>query len=170
MFIADSQNNVIRLVSNFGIITTFAGDKRNRKAGTGIDGPATSSLLNNPIGVTVDNADNVYIADTLNQVIRAVMRSTGMISTFAGTMGISSSGSNFEGASPVVGGAYLNKPSGLAYNIATGSLYITESGSNNVHVVCGYWTPDNSKIFTIAGSYLSTPGRRVNSYSPSGRQ
>src|ERR1700735_1829878 len=82
MYIADGANNVIRKVSSGGTITTFAG---NGTAGyTGDKGVATSAELNDPTGVAVDNAGNVYIADSANMVVRMVNPS-GTITTFAGT-------------------------------------------------------------------------------------
>jgi uncharacterized protein (TIGR03437 family) len=71
LYIADSGNNVVRMVSN-GTITTFAG---NNGAGAGYSGDgasATGAQLNNPVGVAVDSSNNVYIADAGNNVIRQV--------------------------------------------------------------------------------------------------
>ncbi len=69
VYIADTVNNRIRKVSN-GVITTVAG---NGTAGfSGDNGPATSAQLYNPIGVAVDSAGNLYIADTDNNRIRKV--------------------------------------------------------------------------------------------------
>jgi uncharacterized protein (TIGR03437 family) len=72
VYIADFGNCVIWEVSN-GTITVIAG---NATAGyTGDGGPATSAELNEPMGVAV-NGNNVYIADTFNNVIRALTGSS----------------------------------------------------------------------------------------------
>ena len=64
LYIADYGNNRIRKVSN-GVITTVAG---NGTAGfSGDNGPATSAQLNIPVGVAVDSAGNLYIADYRQQ-------------------------------------------------------------------------------------------------------
>ena len=63
-----------------GNITTVAG---NGKAGySGDGGPATSAQLNDPYGVFVDGAGNIFIADTDNAAIREVV--AGIIQTVAG--------------------------------------------------------------------------------------
>ena len=49
---------------------------------SGDNGPATSALLSQPVGVAVDAAGNLYIADTGNNRIRKV--SNGVITTVAG--------------------------------------------------------------------------------------
>ena len=79
LYIADSANNVIRRVdAKTGIITTvagdFAADKANDGLGgfTGDGGPATSAQLNDPQGVAVDGAGDLFIADTFNNAIREV--------------------------------------------------------------------------------------------------
>ena len=61
LYIADSDNNRIRKVSN-GVITTVAGN--GTQGFSGDNGPATSAQLYRPCGVAVDSAGNLYIADT----------------------------------------------------------------------------------------------------------
>jgi sugar lactone lactonase YvrE len=69
LYIADTNNNVIREVTN-GTINTIAG---NGAAAYGGDlGPATSASLNFPLGVSVSSAGQVYIADTGNNLVRAL--------------------------------------------------------------------------------------------------
>jgi sugar lactone lactonase YvrE len=86
VYIADSGNNRIRKVSFLsGRISTVAG---NGAPGYGGDGmPAVLTRLNNPTGVAVDMAGNMYIADKDNNRIRLV-KPNGIISTFTLTPGI----------------------------------------------------------------------------------
>ncbi len=58
----------IRWVSADGIITTIAGTGVTDFSGDG--GPATRATFNGSIGVAVDGAGNVYVADALNGVVR----------------------------------------------------------------------------------------------------
>ena len=81
LYIADSGNSRIRLVSPDGIITTVVGNGDFDFSGDG--GPATSATLNFPKGVAVNSAGNIYIADTGNHRVRKVS-SNGIITTVAG--------------------------------------------------------------------------------------
>ncbi|HEX4232631.1 MAG TPA: SMP-30/gluconolactonase/LRE family protein [Bryobacteraceae bacterium] len=135
LFIADTNNSCIRKVSG-GIITTIAG---NGTAGyLGDNGPASASELNFPYGGAVDATGNVYIADTLNNVIRQIS-TTGTITTVAGNGFRGYSG---DGGAPT--SAELNFPVSVAVD-ASGSLYIADSENYVVRRVSA------GTIATIAG-------------------
>jgi sugar lactone lactonase YvrE len=69
VYIADGLNNRIRKVTN-GFITTVAG---NGTLGYNGDGElAIDAELNEPVDVALDASDNIYIADSANQRVRAV--------------------------------------------------------------------------------------------------
>jgi len=82
LYIADSDNHVIRRVDTHGIITTFAGTGEAGNSGDG--GPATEAEINDPNGVAIDAEGNLYFADDVAMVIRRVALD-GTISTVAGT-------------------------------------------------------------------------------------
>src|SRR5437016_838503 len=104
-----------------GIISTVAGSTTGGFGFSGDGGPATSALLKSPGGVVVDNAGNVYIADTNNQRIRKV-DSAGMITTVAGTGTLGFSGDDGPATS-----AMLNTPGRVAVD-AAGNLYLSVNG------------------------------------------
>ncbi len=140
VYIADTVNQRIRKVTaSTGIIATIAGTGTPSYQGDG--GPATSADLNVPTSVAVDAAGNVYIADSLNNVIREVAANTGIISTVVGngTPGFSGDG----GAANL---AQLDVPSGLALD-GMGNLYIADTGNNRVRKV----VLTNGIISTVAG-------------------
>src|ERR1017187_8699646 len=112
IYIADTRNHRIRKINTSGIISTFAGNGTPGYAGDG--GSATSAELNAPQGVAVDSANNVYISDTGNNVVR-VVNSNGTIRTIAGNEG--------KATAQTVG---LYWPTGLALD-ANGNLYISDS-------------------------------------------
>jgi uncharacterized protein (TIGR03437 family) len=142
LYIADFSNHAVRKVSG-GIITTLAG---TGVAGfSGDNGPAKQAQLNGPSGVAVDQAGNVYVADSGNQVVRKIAPN-GVISTFAGMFG--NPGSSGDGGPAV--SAQLALPSAVA-NDNSGNVYITDASANRVRIV----KPDGS-IDTIAG--LGLPG------------
>jgi trimeric autotransporter adhesin len=73
VFVADAGNNAIRKIDAVtGILSTVAGTGEQGYAGDG--GAATSAQLANPWGVAVDNAGNIYIADTNNSAVRMVVK------------------------------------------------------------------------------------------------
>ena len=82
VYIADSGNNRIRKVSVIGASGRISTGAGNGAAGYGGDGMhAVLTRLNNPTGVAVDMAGNMYIADSNNNRIRLV-KPNGIISTF----------------------------------------------------------------------------------------
>ena len=83
IFIADTYSDRIReVVAATGIIQTVAGNGTSGFSGDG--GPATAAALSAPGSVYVDNAGNIFFADSNNQRIREVVAATGNIQTVAG--------------------------------------------------------------------------------------
>jgi sugar lactone lactonase YvrE len=85
LYIADAINNRIRKISTSGIITTVAGNGYQSYDGDG--SAATAAELNQPSGVAIDAAGNMYIVDKGNDVVRKV-NTSGIISTVAGHSGV----------------------------------------------------------------------------------
>jgi hypothetical protein len=83
LFVADSSNHTIRkIVISTGVVTTLVGT-----AGTSgsADGTGTAALFNTPIGLTIDNAGNLYVVDQTYTKIRKVVTSTGVVTTISAT-------------------------------------------------------------------------------------
>jgi sugar lactone lactonase YvrE len=137
LYIADTNDNLIRRVSPGGTITTFAGNGDRGYAGDG--GAATAAALNQPAGVFVDSHDNLFIADTGNNVIREVSPD-GTIRTAAGNR---MAGYNGDGSLAI--NAELNGPKGVAAD--AGNLYIADTNNGVIREV----TTDG-KIETVAGN------------------
>jgi sugar lactone lactonase YvrE len=137
LFIADTQNNRIRMVTPGGVITTAAGNGTSGFYGDG--GPATSAELIQPCGVAVDAEGNLFIADWGANRIRMVTPS-GVISTVAGDGGTSSSFDVGDGGPAT--SAHLAGPSGVAVDTA-GKLFIADYGDQRVReVVTPVYTAD----------------------------
>ena len=84
LFLADALNHRVRFIDGkTGICTTVVGTGQKGYSGDG--GPARSATLNEPYALALDKQRNLYIVDRLNAVVRRVDRSTGLISTLAGT-------------------------------------------------------------------------------------
>jgi uncharacterized protein (TIGR03437 family) len=139
LYIADSNNNVIRKVATSGTITTVAGNTLVGYLGDG--GLATNAILQDPRAVTLDAAGNLYIADSLNHVVRKVT-GDGRIATIAGIGGQG----GFSGDGGPATQAELYYPDGLAVD-SVGNLYIADSLNNRIRVV----TPGGI-IMTVAGN------------------
>ena len=70
MLITDQGNNRIRQIDSSGIITTIAGTGTAGYSGDG--GPALAAELNQPWGMTLDAAGDLYFSDILNEVVRKI--------------------------------------------------------------------------------------------------
>jgi hypothetical protein len=150
LFIADSHHNRVREVfaagANAGTITTVAGDGSAGYDGTSMVAKATS--LNQPGGVAVDGAGNLYIADTNNNVIRKVNLTTGSIVTVAGN-----GSPGYTGDGNAATAATLNSPEGVTVD-AAGDFYIADTNNNAVREVVAA----TGNIATIAGDGTGVPG------------
>jgi sugar lactone lactonase YvrE len=126
LYIVDGSYSHIRKVGLAGIIRTVAGTNPPGYGGDG--GPGTLANLNDPTGVAVDSAGNLFIVDYGNGRIRMVTPS-GIISTVAGngTQGFSGDGG------PAIS-AQLNKPSSVAVD-SEGNLFIADTYNNRIRKV-----------------------------------
>ena len=126
VFIVDSGNNRIRKVDGNGVISTVAGNGTAGYSGDG--GLAINATLNNPGGIAVDAAGNLYISDTQNHCIRKV-DADGIISTVAGTGSF-----GFSGDGGLAINATLYFPAGLALDIS-GNLYVADRRNSRIRKV-----------------------------------
>ncbi len=108
---------------------------------TGDGGRSTAATLRNPQGVSIDNAGNLYIADSVNQVVREVNAQTGLISTIAGN-GLG----GYWGDGGPANKAGLNNPTAVALDGA-GNIYIADQGNNLIRKI----TAKTQQISTVAG-------------------
>jgi YD repeat-containing protein len=119
IYIADTFNHRVRMVTPDGMIYTVAGTGQEGFFGDG--GPATGARLDHPSGVCVDRWGNIYIADRDNHRIRKVSPD-GVITTYAGT---GSPGIESEGGPARE--AQLDSPVDVAVD-SQGDLYIANRG------------------------------------------
>ncbi|MBZ5623596.1 MAG: IPT/TIG domain-containing protein [Acidobacteriia bacterium] len=126
LFISDSGNHTVRKVAPDGTISTVAGTGLAGFSGDG--GAATGAQLNTPLGIALDSAGNLYVADCRNQRVRRVSAS-GSITTIAGN-GMP----GYAGDGGPATQAGLSCPHGVAVD-SDGSLYIGDTENNRVRRV-----------------------------------
>jgi uncharacterized protein (TIGR03437 family) len=126
LYIADTQNHRIRMLTPGGAISTIAGTGTAGFSGDG--GAAAAAQLNEPSQVAVDTGGNVYIADTSNHRVRLVT-TDGNIATIAGTGDAAYNGDD----GPAVQVA-LHKPGGLALD-GQGNVFVADTGNNRVRML-----------------------------------
>ena len=123
-------------------------------AGFGGDGGwAGSALINSPQGIAVDAADNVYFSDTNNNRVRKITKTTGIITTVAGTGQLGLGGENLPAAT-----TRLATPAGLAID-ASGNIFIAETANYRVRRI----NAQTGLISTVAGN-----GQQVTTPTPDG--
>jgi sugar lactone lactonase YvrE len=116
-------------------VSTFAGLGANHGS---TDGLGTAARFSNPRGIALDNAGNLYVADSGNNTIRKITPD-GMVTTLAGTVG---SAGNVDGTGSA---AMFNSPKGVAVDSA-GNVYVADSGNNTIRKI----TP-GGVVTTLAG-------------------
>ena len=150
VYIADSGNNRIRKVSSAGIITTVAGNLTAGFAGDNQLADSVNTEFNNPVGVTVDVAGNLYIADNSNQRIRRIDAATGVITTVAGNglpSGLGDGYGTYSGDTDQAKLAGLSLPYAVAFD-ASGNMFIPDSTNHCIRRV----DASTHVITTVAGT------------------
>jgi sugar lactone lactonase YvrE len=121
VYVADTDDSTIRKVTPSGVVTTLAG---TAFVVGNLDGPGSSARFNQPKGIAIDTAGNLYIADTGNNLIRKISP-TGVVTTLGGLFqGFGTS--NGTGAD-----AQFGNPSGIAADII-GNVYVADTGNNTI--------------------------------------
>lgn len=167
LYIADSLHNRIRIVSSgngetihnsitypqAGYIATIAGNGSQGWTGDGLAASNSLVSVNNPSGLAIDGAGNLYIADTGNNVVRMIDAATGIITTIAGNGAAGDSGDNGPATN-----ASFNAPAGVSLD-ASGNLYIADTGNQKIRAVCA---PGTGTLFGIpcgsVGDVISLAG------------
>jgi DNA-binding beta-propeller fold protein YncE len=145
VYVADTSNQTIRKITPAGVVSTLAGLAGNRGS---TDGTGSAARFNQPVGVAVDAAGIVYVADGFNNTIRKITPA-GVVSTLAGLAGSPGSTDGTGSA------ARFNGPFGVAVD-AAGNVYIGDSGNHTIREI----TPAGvvGTLAGLAGNRGSTDG------------
>ena len=136
VYVADTANDVIRKITPAGIVSTVAGLAHSRGSADG-SGTNTARFWS-PFGVALDNAGDIFVADTGNNTIRKISPA-GIVTTIAGLAG--QPGSD-DGGGPA---ARFRNPWGVAVD-NTGNVYVADMSNDTIRRI----TPDG-RVHTFAG-------------------
>jgi len=134
MFVADKQNNAIRLLTPQGVVSTIAGT-----GALGFSNTKGAVTFDFPNGVAADNLGHVYVADQDNSTIRLIDIAAGATSSFAGN-----GRAGYINASDTA--ARFNVPAGVAID-ALGNIYVADNGNNVIRKITS-----KGGVTTLAGS------------------
>jgi DNA-binding beta-propeller fold protein YncE len=161
VYVTDSGNNAIRMVTSGGVVTTLAGGVLDV---TTDDGLGAAGHFQRPQGMAFDSGGNLVVADSMNSRIKKVT-SAGYISTFAGW--------NTGGHNDDVGtSAGFNQPLDVAID-SSDNIYVLDTwnmnirkidSSGNVTTLAG----GNGPPGTTNGGYVNATGTYAAFYNPYG--
>jgi DNA-binding beta-propeller fold protein YncE len=129
LYFSDTFNHRIRRVDGrTAVITTIAGNGAAGYSGDG--GPAVAAMFNEPYGIAVDRAGNVYVADRHNHCVRRVDGASGVVTTVAGN-----GAAGYAGDGGPATRAGLVEPNGLGFDPAQQRLFVADVADHRVRVV-----------------------------------
>jgi sugar lactone lactonase YvrE len=122
VYVTDTGNQCIRIISLDGQVTTFAGASEPGY----VDGQGSEARFNFPRGIAVDAEGNLYVVDTANHRVRKITPD-GVVTTLAG----SGEPGNADGAAEE---AQFRVPEGITVD-ADGNLIVADTGNHRIRKV-----------------------------------
>jgi mucin-19 len=165
IYVSDTGNNRIRVITSAGLVTTLAG-----QATAGFsDATGTNALFNEPRGIAIDVNGNIYVADRGNNRIRRVTAS-GVVTTFAG----SGTATYFDAVGTNAG---FRSPWGIAVD-TNGNVYVNENNTGIIRKISptavvtsfssGYGDIQLGIVPDVYGNVFVNDFNTLNIVSPSG--
>jgi hypothetical protein len=146
LYIADYYGWIRKVTASTGVITTIAGNGTIGYSGDA--GLAASATFYNPVGVALDSAGNIYVADSNNGAVRVI--ANGIISTIAGNGTLAYTG---DGGPALF--AQFSQLSGVAVD-AQGNVYVADTNNNAI------------RLFPLGGTISTVAGNGVQGYTGDG--
>jgi len=137
IYVADSQNNLIRKITPSGLVSTFAGTGKADST----NGPTSTASFSGPSGIALDKSGNIYVADYWNNQIRKI-NTEGIVSTLAGS-GLN--GFGYGSADGFGNQASFHFPTALTVDLS-GNVYVADLRNSLIRKI----TPEGL-VSTIAG-------------------
>jgi hypothetical protein len=131
-----NNHSICKADISTGVITTIAGSASTPGS---LDGIGSAARFNYPYAITTDGT-NLYVADSLNNTIRKIVLSTGVVTTFAG------SASAFGSTDGIGASARFSEPEGITTDGIY--LYVADYGNNTIRKIA----ISTATVTTIAGA------------------
>jgi uncharacterized protein (TIGR03437 family) len=155
LYIADSNNQRVAKFVPPSAFSNFAGNLTAGFLGDG--GQATKAQLNKPVGVTIDAAGNVYVADTNNSRIRKIT-TDGIITTIAGK-----GGANYGGDGGNATDAVMSFPRSVAVS-SNGTVYIADTNNHVIRTLVPTFPAIGGVGNAASGAARISPGALASVY------
>jgi sugar lactone lactonase YvrE len=136
VYVVDTSNHTIRKITSNGVVTTLAG---TAGVSGSADGTGTAAQFSDPLGVAVDSIGNVYVADAYNNHTIRKIAPGGVVTTYAGTAGLSGGA---DGTGPA---ARFYYPAGVAVDSA-GNLFVADRSNSAIRMIA-----PGGVVTTVAG-------------------
>jgi sugar lactone lactonase YvrE len=154
VFVADTDNHVIRKITSDGIVSTIAG---TAGLSGSTDGTGLSARFNSPNSIAIDSAGNIFVADSVNHTVRKIIN--GNVVTTEGGLAGSSGSANGTGSA-----ARFYFPKGITVASA-GNIFVSEAAGNRIRFSRGTADITLSSLYKV---YTGSSQAPTTTVSPSG--
>lgn len=145
LYVADmGSNNIRRVEIATQIVTTLAGDVAGASGARNDGGTGNQARFNNPRGVITDGT-YLYVADYANHAIRRITISSGLVESYAGTLGATAGATEAAAGSA----ALFNGPSGITTDGV--NLYVADTSNNKIRKIVIGATDGFRAVSTLSG-------------------
>jgi sugar lactone lactonase YvrE len=134
VYVTDTGNSAVRVVTRSGAVSTVAGSGDCGSA----DGRGPLARFCHPKGIALDNAGNLWVADTGNHTVRRIDKA-GNVTTVAGSPGVCGSADGGGGA------ARFCNPQDIALD-KWNNVYVVDTGNSTIRMI-----KPGGQVSTLAG-------------------